>query len=618
MHGFNLAPVLLCFAVALTVHGHALPPRDAFLVGSEYYCLSRPFNTDFISFTGQASSSDDASSSTSAAPSSSSSASSTPYILFSTVSTLTTCSTGSINWLYVGPSDTMSLTVTNRGVLQGGAPASSSSAINTLTDGSTDTTLVERAVPTGASVTSSASDSTATATVTEKIAASLDPYALTFNWSSVNVPQGWYRLVATVDTSIAQSDSFYVSNGLDTSCILLASSSSSSSTTSSATSTPTTSSVTSANGATGNNSGSRVNKGAIAGGVIGGVALLAAIIAVFVNYRLCRPASATGSPRSPRRSKGAWGGLGSVDTTYSSRSVSQSSKLKSNAYAAAIGAGARGDKYRSQSESIGPILESQTNINSPNPNIEVPTPGTSNEDVNSINLSPFEEKYPVNEAVDPFSGTDAISALPLARPNNARQSSGSTSSGNHNYAHSQNQNTNNNRESQTYAPNNNFSRPRSTSDHQLKSPRRVSVDYSKYPGLDLTPTSPSRNDYPPPMSAAMSRSSSGGARRTPRKPVPAYTPDISQSFAAHAPSPARARAHTTRDYAAPDMPSDASFIATATDADGSSVRSGRSGRSGTTASHTHGAGMPELNHKSSFGDMRPVHYLIPDMPPPSR
>ena len=29
-----------------------------------------------------------------------------------------------------------------------------------------------------------------------------------------------------------------------------------------------------------------------------------------------------------------------------------------------------------------------------------------------------------------------------------------------------------------------------------------------------------------------------------------------------------------------------------------------------------GLELPNLNHKSSFGD-RPVHYLIPDMPPPS-
>ncbi len=30
-----------------------------------------------------------------------------------------------------------------------------------------------------------------------------------------------------------------------------------------------------------------------------------------------------------------------------------------------------------------------------------------------------------------------------------------------------------------------------------------------------------------------------------------------------------------------------------------------------------GMELPNLNHKSSFGD-RPVHYLIPDMPPPPR
>ena len=31
-----------------------------------------------------------------------------------------------------------------------------------------------------------------------------------------------------------------------------------------------------------------------------------------------------------------------------------------------------------------------------------------------------------------------------------------------------------------------------------------------------------------------------------------------------------------------------------------------------------GLDVPSLNHKSSFGDGRPVHYLIPDMPPPQK
>ncbi|GJE86479.1 hypothetical protein PsYK624_025590 [Phanerochaete sordida] len=35
-------------------------------------------------------------------------------------------------------------------------------------------------------------------------------------------------------------------------------------------------------------------------------------------------------------------------------------------------------------------------------------------------------------------------------------------------------------------------------------------------------------------------------------------------------------------------------------------------RNGSSRSH---APLPALNHKTSFGDMRPVHYLIPDMPP---
>ncbi|KAH9943564.1 hypothetical protein B0H21DRAFT_492093 [Amylocystis lapponica] len=113
---------------------------------------------------------------------------------------------------------------------------------------------------------------------------------------------------------------------------------------------------------------------------------------------------------------------------------------------------------------------------------------------------------------------------------------------------------------------------------------RRSTDVSAYPLSPLSGNIP----MSPPLPADMNRSSSGAGvgRRPTRKPVPQYGAEHAGDRASVAESvygsatPARSR----EDLRAPDLP-----------------------------------GL-HLNHKSSFGagDMRPMHVLIPDMPPPPR
>ncbi|EPQ53716.1 hypothetical protein GLOTRDRAFT_139850 [Gloeophyllum trabeum ATCC 11539] len=133
------------------------------------------------------------------------------------------------------------------------------------------------------------------------------------------------------------------------------------------------------------------------------------------------------------------------------------------------------------------------------------------------------------------------------------------------------------------------SRPPSTSAHppgiakrnsqsrrslEAGSPRRVPV-----PPISYMPPSHVQDQYPYPPSpqsqspepVALSRSASTGNRRTPRKPVPKYD----------------AAEFTDAENEVPTAPS---------------------------STQHQNIGLPELNHKSSFGEKK-MHYILPDMPP---
>jgi hypothetical protein len=160
--------------------------------------------------------------------------------------------------------------------------------------------------------------------------------------------------------------------------------------------------------------------------------------------------------------------------------------------------------------------------------------------------------------------------------------------------------------------NNNFSRPRSHPSSPYASPTTTGegpfsdAQQNSSPSLVAghdSMASTASGSYPPSPAFASGTSQSespvrrpsvspaegASTRRTPRKPVPQYNP----TDPALTTSP-------------PPVPSP---LPPTLDSDSSREGSLRGGA---------GADLPRLGHKGSFGDGRPVHYLIPDMPPPPR
>jgi hypothetical protein len=271
--------------------------------------------------------------------------------------------------------------------------------------------------------------------------------------------------------------------------------------------------------------------------------------------------------------------------------------------------GASHDRYRSQTDSAGPILSHDSNVyvigsvgidSRPS---RVHEGLEEDDEVNSY-FSPSQEKFASPTAGSPAarspftdSGHDHIDddgvpmdfISPVPGPGITRNSSTSTSS----------------------YMNANFSRPRShpsspysgspTGEAPFSSSANNNTNSSLNHPESAYPPSPSPA-YPSGTSQVISeapptRRISAGAgepRRTPRKPVPQYNP-------------------TDPSLKSPPPPVPAALPPT-NDSDSSREGSLRSGRAATG-----GQDWPQLNHKASFGaEGRPVHYLIPDMPPPQR
>ncbi|KAF7338764.1 hypothetical protein MSAN_02198900 [Mycena sanguinolenta] len=443
-------------------------------------------------------------------------ATATPLMTFNTVSEMTSCGIGVISWMYTAVTSSdpleMTLSITNEGVAQPPAPSTTST-------GEFHSAGSRRA-------TNRRDDS-----ITQQIAAGIDPEALVYTWASVNVASGWYTVFADMPLLpgfVQESNSFFVAAGNNTSCLASTSSSSSSSLSSSTTPNPTSTGSPTSTGAAETTSGtpavlastSKVNRGAIAGGVIGGLAVVAAAIAAFFYLRYASASTASvGSPR--KRGTRKWAGLGSTDS-------------KARAYPSAPRSpGAVSGRHHSQSDSIGPILSSHDNnvyvigavgIDSRPSRIN---DALEEDEVNSY-FSPSQEKIssPSNGSPirSPFSesGHGHDDAVPLdyitPLPGNTivtRNSSTSTSS----------------------YMNSNFSRPRSHPNSPYASPTTTEGPFHDNASSSLG----QEGSYPPTPSPAfpsgtsqtemvpVRRSSTGEpiaapTRRTPRKPVPQYNP----------------------------------------------------------------------------------------------
>ena len=111
----------------------------------------------------------------------------------------------------------------------------------------------------------------------------------------------------------------------------------------------------------------------------------------------------------------------------------------------------------------------------------------------------------------------------------------------------------------------------------------------------------------------INRSASGG-RKANRKPVPSYDEGLVPPTSASA----------TLGGSSSPTPTPVSSNGLDRSNSAMSAREGGGGMYSNSRGNPSVSGgkglleLPELNHKSSFGDGRPVHYLIPDMPPPQR
>lgn len=383
---------------------------------------------------------------------------------------------------------------------------------------------------------------------------SLDAASQSWTWPQVNVSSGYYIIEGAVLGSSAQSQPFFVASGSDTSCVPQSSSSISTPTTSSTTSSISSPSSPASSSDPATGSTKKTNVGAIAGGVIGGVIILAVGLAALLLLRKNKRAS-----RSRRATNVGWGGLKSTDSQDPFSGGGQ-----------APGHSSSGGNH-GPTESMGGILNDSGPAAADN----------SQEDLYSI----VDEKgSPTSPSV--LGNADFVPPLPY---NNRRASV--TSSIN-------NQATNYSRPRTSSVRNSNNSIP--LADTQPPSRSRASVDIADYarsaslPGMSRPTVSPRKPEFSSaemiPMGRSTSSNSALGARRASRKPVPQY--DASE-LEGHS---------SSSNVELPSFDFESSQIS-----GDSPVRPG--GSDGPFGG---------LNHKSSFGDAKQMHYLIPDMPPPAR
>ncbi|KAF9226248.1 hypothetical protein BS17DRAFT_776946 [Gyrodon lividus] len=312
---------------------------------------------------------------------------------------------------------------------------------------------------------------------------------------------------------------------------------------------------------------SKGNTVGIVGGVVGAVVAVIVLAVVLLSLRRRRRHSVKG------REVGRWGSLNSRSSNVTAGGSAR--QLTNN-------------PFNVHSESTG---GTQQNVAGGKAST-ITTPGDSNEDVTTTG----EEKLvsPTSPGIDPFEVLDTPMRYDRRASIYSLQSPGVIAERSRPCATSVRM-SNQSLEQQAH-------RIRSSMESSMYlRTERLSMPILPPSGLPRTPTSPgasrSKDDYPPspvapsPVDRSVSAGTGLVTRRTPRKPVPQYN------------------ASESRGDPASTAPDSVSIFTTAAE-----------------SSHSHGTGVgtekhgapSELSHKASFGNGHPVHYLIPDMPPPQR
>ncbi|OBZ78278.1 Mitochondrial inner membrane magnesium transporter LPE10 [Grifola frondosa] len=436
--------------------------------------------------------------------------------------------------------------------------------------------------------------------VSETIASSLNAALQSYVWQPVNVTAGSYKLQAVGAGLSVISVPFTITNGSDTACLTASSPTSSvsqpfsSTSVSSGTLTSTSSSTSQSTTAFPVTAvSSHTHSGAIAGGVIGGVAVIVAVIAVMFYFGLCRR-TPTRSRRSrisgPHRQLGKWGGL-------SSRDSGMEVGLPVSAVIAA-------HPKRGTTDSTGAMIPGSPMVSTTGHAVERgASRGASEEDLSTL----AEE-----EKVNPARTMEYVETVPYS--NRRLSLSGSTVNHDPGIARGSNGRSRTKSASQNRAlalaklDGSSSPIPSSPSPTPQANPfnlvYRRSVDSTHLRRVDSPIVgSPASTEMAP-----VNRASSGG-RRAMRKPVPAY--DAAET-------PVRSSSHASTSASTRSSPVARMYRIEGSETGSGSTVHGRVPPPRTPSREelqAAGLELPALTHKSSFGDARPMHYLIPDMPP---
>lgn len=144
----------------------------------------------------------------------------TAMLSFHTPPEPTSCASTTFSWSYSGPNVPLLLQITNVGVSQDAPPPTTSSP-TTTSSSSTYSSIVS----TGNLERSTPNTPISSMDLAVTLVMNYNPSAQEFVWNSVNVSQGWYRLISTISTiPMTQNSSspFFVRTGSNTSCLGLA------------------------------------------------------------------------------------------------------------------------------------------------------------------------------------------------------------------------------------------------------------------------------------------------------------------------------------------------------------------------------------------------------------
>lgn len=415
----------------------------------------------------------------------------------------------------------------------------------------------------------------------------IDPNSLSYLWDPVDVVPGQYILAATALASnglgsfgivASTSAPFQVVFGNNTSCLVGVPAPSSSA---DGSSTPTSSSASADQtlvpvGAASKSTSSIV--GPVVGGIIGGVALVILVVTAWLFY-LRRKSPRRGASSNPFTGgkSGRWNGLSSRDSGINHILPTNTADAKPR------------DSGHVAPESAAGIMSAHNSTFGHS--LEATSPLGSEED----DLSTLAEEKSIKHST-----LDHIDTIPALTYNASRRTSVAS------------------RSPPPRARSTNENRPMALDTLEQPSRSRYSANRQSLDGRVLSstgefasaasPTSPTF--YPSPSELLpMGRSTSTGqGRRAARKPVPNYTSGGGDS------STADSFDHGMYSAAS----SDGNNSNTASSVNISPPSAQRSREELPVPGLDFPVPALALHHKSSFGDGRPMHYLIPDMPAPQR